>query len=576
MTAGAARRALGAAAVIPLLLAQGCTPTAAATPNKASAGEAASRVSEADFAIAEAPWEPGPLPIVPGLRAKRSARRDSTNPRFARAALEDDGPRAAPAGAPTTGMVLDGGVLGHDPQVAVGDRYLIVYTAHRYRILDKATGRLLAGEDGDEIAPRGDFSTLFSPLWAPRDKQGNPNRANVNARLHYVPSDPLICDPEAPTASRACVQEFYDTRILWDPARKRFWIESAARNHLWNCKPTSREPCTAEKWTQTQARRFIAVAVSRTEDPRKGFHRYILVEKYSDWPKIGLQNRYLVLGHRSEAHAYVFDADKLAAGNPGRGPVRLARLGPDAFPGARFLAPVTHESPTGNMTFLVGTDGSDRVIPFGLFDPGGAAAAPPVVITGPALSIGHELRTIEGNAVHRDGRLYMTWDECAPEAERCAYRRVRVTRIPVSATGARPPAIAASTGAGFLSLAFGGREPDDAPGDVIDYKKPALDVNRRGDVVIVYSRRGVRTRSPLFPEVRYSILYGGEAAPRPGVLLARGTTGDLPDINDNAAAGIDLAYAQVDPSDDHTVWVTHAYADQDAGWFKQIVAAVKP
>ena len=483
-----------------------------------------------------------------------------------------DGASDAPM-AEATRMVIEGPRLGHDPGVAVGDRYLMVYTAHAYQLLDKETGRPLPAEGDDEVPVASDFNTLFSPLWAPRDKRGEPNADSVNHRLRMAPGDPLPCDPADPLGpgSPACIREFYDSRAVWDPVRRRFWIESAARNHLWFCTPSPTEPCTDRKWSKTQPRRFLAVAVSRTEDPRKGWHRYVLVDEYADWPKMAVSDRYLVLGHMTSPHVYVFDADRLAAGNPDRGPVRLAKLGASSFPGARFIDPVNHHGPTGDVTFLVGTDGTDRLTLFGLVPVEGR----PAVIAAPRLAVGHPLDTFLNNAVYRDGRMYLTRDECAP-GEGCP-RRIRVLRVPVQLDKGGM-ALRASTdpALGYLDAVIGGREPDDPPDTVADYVKPVLDVAAGGDAVVAFARRGFRTRSPLPFELRYSVLYHGEAAPRPSVLVRRGTWAEAPDIDDNGKAGIDLAGAAIDPADDRTVWFSHAVADRSLRWFRQVTAAARP
>jgi hypothetical protein len=468
--------------------------------------------------------------------------------------------------APTTTAVLDGPKLGHDPQVAAGDRFLIVYTAHRYQILDKATGLPVAA--AGEVAPTGDFSTIFSAFWSPNASADQ----NINHRLGFAATDPLRCDPAAPTGSHACVQEFYDTRIHWDPWRKRFWIESAARNHLWFCQPGDK--CDQPKQTWTQARRYIAVAVSRTEDPRQGFHRYILVNRYKDWPKMAIHDRYLILGHRASSTIWVYDADKLAAGNPDRGPVRLAKLVEKDFPGVRFLAPVTHHGPTNGLTYLLGSDGSERVKIFALVNGAADHATRPTVIASAPVTLGAKLGTLEGNAIYRDGALYFTWDQWAPGHTR-EYRQIRVVRLPVIASPASLFAIT-DPHRGYVDAIIGGREPDDAPGAVMDYEKPALDVSDTGAAVVVYSRKSFRADVEVPPEVRYSILYPGETRARPGLLVRRGSTSAVPDVDDNGKAGIDLAFAQVDPSDDHTVWITHAYADARVRWYRQVVAAVRP
>ncbi len=531
--------------------------------------------SEDALAIAQAAFEPGDLPAVP----RRGAPADGV-PAELRLGPVSDGPEAGPR-APTTSVVLEGEKLGHDPSVAVGDRYLVVYTAHRYHVRDKATGELVAPLSGSEVAPVGDFSTLFSPLWAPRDKRGAPNPANINTRLRLVAGDPLRCDPEDPLgpASPACVREFYDTRVLWDGQRKRFWIESAVRNHLWFCTRTATQPCADPKHSATQPRRFIAVAVSRTEDPRQGFHRYVLVDEYSDWPKMGLHDRYLLLGHRNSTNLYVFDADRLAAGNPDHGPVRLAKLDARAFPGARFLDEVNQHGPAGDVTLLVGTDGSDHLTMFGLWNPDPSRAVAPRVIAGPRVSVAARLGSFENNAVYRDGRVYLTMDECTPGHDGCGPRRIRVLRLPVTVEardGERALAVTTDPARGYLDATFGGREPDDAPGDVADYVKPALDVTAAGDVVVGYARRSFKMRAEQPFELRYSILYHGEAAPRPGVVVRRGTWMEAPDLDDNGKAGIDLAGAQTDPGDERTVWISHAVADGQLRWFRQWTAAVRP
>jgi hypothetical protein len=291
---------------------------------------------------------------------------------------------------------------------------------------------------------------------------------------------------------------------------------------------------------------------------------------------MAIHGKYLVLGHRSSPFVYVFDADRLAAGNPDHGPVRLARIDARTLPGGRFLDPVTHYGPTGDVTFLVGTDGSDRLTVYGLLDPDRSRAAAPLVLAGPRLSMGVRLGTFENNAVYRDGKLHLTWDECTPGYDPPCPRRIRVLRVPARRVPGQAE-IAASTRPeeGFLSTTFGGREPDDAPGDLADYVKPVLSVTAAGDMVIGYARRGYRTAAPMPFELRYSIFPHGAAGPHPGVLVRRGTWAGAPDIDDNGKAGIDLAGAVTDP-DGRTVWVSHAVSDGTMKWFRQVTVGVRP
>jgi hypothetical protein len=553
--------------VLAASLAIGCArPSEFPKVGMPSPGEPGS--SEDQRCIAEVAYEPGALPEVPGMR---SAKAGVPQPRH-RVPEDSSAPRA-----PTTSGVIVGERLGHDPGVAVGDRYMMIYTAHRYQIFDKAIGDVAVPDLDDEVPVRSDFNTLFSPLWAPRDKRGEPNLASINRRLRFVASDPLACNPDDPLGpgSPACVREFYDSRVQWDPVRRRFWIESAVRNHLWFCPPAPRL-CNDPTWTPTQARRFIAIAVSRSEDPRKGFHRYVLVDEYADWPKMTITEKYLVLGHMSSPHIYVFDADKLAAGNADHGAVRVAKLDEPAFPGARFLNPVTQHGPTDDVSFLVATDGTERMTIYGLVNPDPSRAGAPVVLAAPSLKLGVPVWGFSNNAVYRDKKLYLTWAECTPGRIGSCLRRVHVLRIPVwRPSGGALLVVSTDPAQGYLDTTFDGAEPDDAPGDVVDVAMPVLDVTAAGDAVIGYARHGVTTRSPVPFEVRYRILYHGEPAPRPGVLVRRGTWPDAPDITNNGVVGVDLPGAQTDP-DEGTVWISHAVSDGGLKWYRQVTVAVKP
>ncbi|HVY47029.1 MAG TPA: hypothetical protein VHB21_14175, partial [Minicystis sp.] len=406
MTSGRAALAIASA-----LGAAACAP--ARPPPSPPSSHAPPAPDRDAYALVEAPSDPGPLPAVPPLPPRRTGHDIEV--------VQPD------AEARTTARVIDGPTLGHDPQVAVGERFVVVYDAHFYAVLDKATGRLVDARPGDESAPRGDFGTLFSPVWAPRDRLGRPNPHDVNLKLDLDHEDARVCDPEHPTESVACVQEFYDTRIVYDAARKRFWIESAARNHLWRCGPKT--ACPDARHSPTHARRFIAVAVSRTDDPRDGFHRYVLVDEYADWPKIGVHGRYLVLSHRMSPNLYVFDANVLAAGNPSRGPVRLAKLDVRDY-GVRYFAPVAHRGPPSDVTLVLGGTGSERVRPIALVDAGAGAA--PRVVAGDWVEASRRVPPLDNPAVFRADLVTATWDECAGgEHAPCdGLKQVHVLRFP--------------------------------------------------------------------------------------------------------------------------------------------------
>src|SRR5205823_3631807 len=154
------------------------------------------------------------------------------------------------------------------------------------------------------------------------------------------------------------------------------------------------------------------------------------------------------------------------------GRVRLGKFDARSFPGAKYVAPVTHHGQTGGVTFLVGTDLAGHVKPFGLFNPDSSRAAPPALIAGPSLPVSRKIGPLDINPIYRDGRLYVTWSECVPDGDGCApYHRVRAVRIPVQSAGGRPIAASTDVARGFLDVTIGEREPDDAPGDLVDYEK---------------------------------------------------------------------------------------------------------
>ena len=190
---------------------------------------------------------------------------------------------------------------------------------------DRATNRQL---ESDGCVPvNASFEDLFGPLMTAKDPATNAaNPAYINDHLELGSSLHFFnCNA---TDTSACVNTVYDARAYYDHDTNRFWIVAAARNPIWTpcdntgkcsvpcgshqaCFPSDRcEKCSAE------ARRYVFVAVSKAEDPRKGFFEYVLVRDYADWPLFSVRNGRLILGHNdaSAKRIYVFDATKLAAG----------------------------------------------------------------------------------------------------------------------------------------------------------------------------------------------------------------------------------------------------------------------
>ncbi len=78
---------------------------------------------------------------------------------------------------------------------------------------------------------------------------------------------------------------------------------------------------------------------------------------------------------------------------------------------------------------------------------------------------------------------------------------------------------------------------------------PAVEVNRRGDIAVVYTRSATN----LLQEVRFSVLRANDTEFRGDRLLWAGEV--------TGQEGTDTAGIAVDPADGIGIWMAHFYAD---------------
>ncbi|MES2772534.1 MAG: hypothetical protein V4722_00025 [Bacteroidota bacterium] len=187
-----------------------------------------------------------------------------------------------------------------DPHVAAGRNYLVMTNYDDIGFYDK-NGALLARKAGGlETHLNADvfFAAFFDPI---NDLLGLSRKG-----AEYQ------------------INEFYDLRVIYDDNSRRFIIVSAARNQLWinsDNIPDNKEPF---------ARRLVAFAVSKTEDPRDGFYQYMTTENnYRDWPRISINGNHLMIannaadGMGSGPVAYVISMNDVKAGDPTPAAVKL-------------------------------------------------------------------------------------------------------------------------------------------------------------------------------------------------------------------------------------------------------------
>lgn len=443
---------------------------------------------------------------------------------------------------------------GADPAIAVGHQYLVIISDHRIAFYGRH-GKLLPSKHGEKTDMSAD--EFFRAFWEPVRPDGTPNTTNINAHLGFPPNSLDVNPLESPYGQNGAITEFYDTRCFYDPVNRRFFLLSAARNHLWFDDNAS----NPNGIYNACVRRYFAFAVSKTEDPRDGFEQWITTDSnYADWPRMAVANGLMTVAHNSpqsgKPFAYVFSEADMLAGSAQ--PVNWYYTATD-FPGAARVLPVTQYGESGGITYLVAVGSPIRI--FGFVAPATVLMVPPVA--GISFPIDPPMGGQADNPKYRNGFFYF----CSNAALVEGRLHVRVTRIPVSYQQGH---ILFSM-IGYLDYSFGKNGPGDAAEDLISYEKPALSVNKNGDCAIVYGRVGYITAKHVYPEVRYSLLYHGEAIPRPSTLVHEGEFGaQAPSLV------LDLANAAVDPLDDRTLWLCHAYADREQMRYRIVVARVDP
>ena len=377
-----------------------------------------------------------------------------------------------------------------------------------------------------------------------------------------------------------CVNEFYDTRCIYDAKSRRFFVCCAGRNQIWPGQPGGSY--------DVLGRRYFAYAVSKTEDPRDGFRIWFWNDdkRIADWPRIAVNGDNFVVAHQTEQSgkplAYVFSVAAMLQGNSD--PPHWTFGAAEAGGSEATLVPVNHFGDTGGLTYLVRPGATCQIFAFA-GSPAGGAPRPPLLST--SVSLGTAPSMLRGGAVYRAGKIYFACmikisdrvpDQGGPRMS------VRLVRIPVTKTASSITANA-DTATGFLDHTFGRNAPEDAPDDLVSYECPALAINKNGVMIVVYGRVGVQTLQPLFPEARYSVYYPNEASQRRSRVLQNGDY--LPafvhDKETKATAthyfdgpGIDFGTAVVDPADDLSAWMIHEFANKARGGFKTVIGVVKP
>ncbi len=470
-----------------------------------------------------------------------------------------------------TGTAIRTGVnsAGWDPMLAVGHQFIIVSQDHEVAFFDR---------QGQRLAPRGglpvqmSMETFFATFLARDNGDGTPNEHNIN---RHIGTGAWFSECDLAATSQPCIVEFYDTRVTYDRTSRRFVIVSAARGD-----GMSFDTATLTRQTDPGVRRYFAVAVSKTEDPRDGFWQYMTTESnYSDWPRVVAQHGVVVMAHNSyqteevregpAPTAYVFAMDSMRTG---RARVPSWKLY-SRETGGSIVPVANHGIITGNWTSL--SRRADDVLHLYSFRTlallsQASGLAHDSVDVGAGLPDKRNLFDVRrGNSLYIAGHLKVT---DAVTNTRPARYSVRVVRVPLALGSAGRPVPSTSASLGFLDTYFGKRAPSDGATDLVSYEVPSIAVTANGDMVFVYGRIPVQTAAPLFPEARYSVHYADSRGLRRSRLLQAGEWMPLAPFNDDATTAtvvtftngpgkLDHTAAVVDPVDDRTVWMAAAFTD---------------
>lgn len=461
--------------------------------------------------------------------------------------------------------------IGVDPMIAVGRQAVIVTQDHQIDFYSRG---------GSLLAPKNDLPTslsatdFFRGFWTPKNPNGTPNTNNINTHLGFPVGSVATCDATQDLPPFPCVDEFYDTRAIYEDSHRRFFIISAARNHLW----------PAGNKYDPLVRRYYAIAVSVSEDPRDGFHQYMVTDSNStDWPLITANHGTVAVGHLSEPEAgkpaiTIWRTDDLILGkaNPDLWSYGKVELGADVV-----LVPVVQYSDTFGMTLLV-KRGSPMTVYAAPFRQSGAAKPALVAVN---FDVSSPLARLRAAPVYRNGMLYITTPiTITPRVPDKTPERnsVRLIRLPLKVTASDISILKT----GYFEWSFGRNALSDDPQDLVSYDLPALAVNKNSDMVFVFARIGVQTKKPLFPEVRTTVWRATDNLPQRSQLLQKGNYQPMKvhknEVTSTATTPYDttdFGSAVVDPVDDTTVWVTHMYANPSGGntdGYKQVVGKLKP
>ncbi len=473
-------------------------------------------------------------------------------------------------------FLADAAMGGLDTNVAAGPSAVLVMVSRRMAFYTKS-GQPLRSRDGSKELGTFKMTDFFSPLVEDL-------KANLQLSQAFRDKGFDDCD-------------YYDSRCMYDPYRKRFWIVSLVTNKFVIDD-------SGNMADQVARRNKIACAVSKTSDPRDGFWMFWWDatpydgQSGTDWkagdrgdyPSIGISPRFMMqtnhvrFKHLNDdgsdarwAMVTLVNADALATGQAQSGWMFPRLKNVDGSQIYHISMPAMHYGPSpSNRAYLTQHNG-DRLLVYG-FDayqdfpripkrasltlrpaegpPDMAQKSSSNVPNPPKIKLSNVGTSLMRTVVRGD-RLWTVFQEGVTwSGQSTALPGIRLIRVGlgqfVSATLSNSPA------SGYFERTFGKRNQADPAGDVFGYGMPAVEVDQSGNALVSYVRSG----STIFQEARFTFHPSAEADVRPSMRLRAGE-GTLPGASNEVVGQLDCVGAALDP-DGRTFWVAVPYAHRSS------------
>ena len=528
------------------------------------------------------------------------------------------GQRAA-ALAPTPGLTggpFDQVTGGNDPDLAASSGFLVATVNRNFLFMNKAGKLLTQTKNGGGfpglVSAKQFFRSAFDPSGPNLNTNLNlPSGLTCNPTVDQFdnnpnqPGDqiPLTSSQQAATAN--CLQDVYDSRVVFDDFRKRFWILSVVRNNSGGYFQG-----LTSKQQRVGHRDIFLVAVSADEDPRDGWWVYAFSSTLDlgacntigsgpaapppcpgtffrpgdgvDFPSIGISKDYVVTSVSPSQlnpftnkfeHAYTnivaFSASQLAKGvcQPGCG-FTYGRLESFDVPfgitsmdvgSAHAEAAVQHSVGGGGYALVVANHPElDMLLVLGFRD--GEGFPPP--LQSALVPVKPEVGGVP------DMPQPIVWPFTNPKDIK--VNNIGATLTTAAALGSHLftawmdckkwsgqytcsdsihlvsldvlTAFAHKPGASLIDRTFGARNQSDPNDAIVYYGNPGVEVNKNLDAVVVYNRTGRQ----VFHEARYSAYLHSESDIRPSAVLKRGASPNLPFGKNKSADGKDTLALQMD------------------------------